>query len=145
VCVDWKLNKLSSFCLLVVIWQTFDQAFSTNAFASVKSSNMIFVVFISIALFLLYFGVSFFTSLLWLSKEDTISICYCVPAKSPIMGVPLATVMFVGLTPILEAKLQIPMVIYQGLQIVAGSILITPFRKWIERTRALAENQESNV
>jgi sodium/bile acid cotransporter 7 len=143
--VDWKLNKLSSFCLLVVIWQTFDQAFSTNAFAAVKASNMIFVVFISIALFLLYLGVCFFTSLLWLSKEDTISICYCVPAKSPVMGVPLTTVMFVGLTPLLEAKMQIPMVIYQGLQIFAGSILITPFRKWIERSRALEETQRTNV
>jgi solute carrier family 10 (sodium/bile acid cotransporter), member 7 len=61
------------------------------------------------------------------------------------MGVPLATVMFVGLTPLLEAKLQVPMVIYQGLQIVAGSVLITPFRKWVEQTRALVENQEINV
>jgi hypothetical protein len=40
-------------------------------------------------------------------------VCYCVPAKTPAMGVPLANVMFIGLSAQLESKIQIPMVIYQ--------------------------------
>lgn len=65
------------------------------------------------------------------------------------MGVPLANVMFIGLSAQLESKIQIPMVIYQvcklsvlplfliltlvqGLQIVAGSLLTMAFRHWIQ-------------
>jgi len=47
------------------------------------------------------------------------------------MGVPLSNVMFAGLSPITASKLQIPMVIFQGLQIAAGSVLTLVFRKWI--------------
>ncbi|KAE9966946.1 hypothetical protein BLS_006665 [Venturia inaequalis] len=127
----FKLSKLGSFCLLVIIWQTYDQAFSSGAFQSIKPSNIIFIVFISIALFFIFLAVCFFTSTLWLPRQDTISVCYCVPAKTPAMGVPLANVMFIGLSAQLESKIQIPMVIYQGLQIVAGSLLTMAFRHWI--------------
>lgn len=92
---------------------------------------MVFIVFISITLFIIYFSVAFFSSILWLPKEDTIAVCYCVPAKTPAMGVPLSNVMFVGLSTLVESKIQIPMVIYQGLQLVFGSLLTAVFRKWV--------------
>ncbi|KAF2429740.1 hypothetical protein EJ08DRAFT_590367 [Tothia fuscella] len=134
----YKLNKLGSICLLVVIWSTYDQSFSTGAFTSVKPSNVIFVVFISIALLILLLTTCFTLSMLWLPKADTISVCYCVPAKTPAMGVPLAHVMFVGISAQLESKIQIPLVIYQGLQIVGGSLLTVFFRRWIERQEEAA-------
>lgn len=109
----FRLSKLGSICLLVIIWQTYDQAFSSGAFLTIKASNVIFIVFISIALFFVFLAVCFFTSTLWLPRQDTISVCYCVPAKTPAMGVPLANVMFIGLSAQLESKIQIPMVIYQ--------------------------------
>ena len=127
----WKLSKLSSFSLLIIIWQTYDQAFATGAFTSVKGNNMVFIVFISIVFYLIWSAICISVSSLWLPKEDTIAVAYCVPAKTPAMGVPLATVMFVGLSPILLSKIQVPMVIYQGLQIVAGSLLAIIFRKWV--------------
>ena len=129
--VDTKLTKISAFCLLTVVWNIYDQAFSSRAFETVKSDNMIFTVFISVALFLVFCGIAFLTSIPWLSREDVISVCYCVPAKSPAMGVPLAMTMFVGLDPALQAKLQLPMVIYQALQIVGGTILVPVFKKWV--------------
>jgi sodium/bile acid cotransporter 7 len=142
----FKLNKLGSVALLIIIWSTYDQAFSSHALDSVKASNMVFIVFISIAFFLLFLAICFVTSNLWLPREDTISVCYCVPAKTPAMGVPLANVMFLGLSPQLESKIQIPMVIYQGLQIFAGSLLTLVFRRWIEpekqRTAASQPTEE---
>ncbi|KIW03667.1 uncharacterized protein PV09_04989 [Verruconis gallopava] len=127
-----KLNKLGSVALLVVIWSTYDEAFSSHAFDSVKTSNLVFIVFISIALFFLFLAVTFVSSMAWLSKADTISVCYCVPAKSPALGVPLANVMFTGLSTQLKSKIQMPMVIYQGLQIFVGSLLTLVFRKWVK-------------
>lgn len=86
VFVDWKLSKLGSWSLLVIIWQTFDQAFETGAFDSVKGSNMIFVIFMSIVFYATWTLTCFLLSRLWLSKEDTIAVAYIVPAKTPAMG-----------------------------------------------------------
>ena len=58
-------------------------------------------------------------------------MAYCVPAKTPAKGVPLARVMFVGLWPITPSKLQIPSVTFQGFQIAAGSVLNIFFLKWV--------------
>jgi sodium/bile acid cotransporter 7 len=111
---------------------------------------MVFIVFISIAIFFVFLLVCFFTSNLWLPKVDTISVCYCVPAKSPALGVPLANVMFVGLSSQTASKIQMPMVIYQGLQIFAGSLLTLAFRHWVrgdeeaDRRRRDAEGEGTN-
>lgn len=137
----FKLNKFGSFALLVIIWSTYDQAFRSRAFDSVPSSNMIFVVFISVACFILFLGICFLTSLIWLPKADVISICYCVPAKSPALGVPLVNVMFAGISTQLKSKLSMPMVIYQGLQIVFGSLLTLAFRNWIKRDEEARKQQ----
>ncbi|KAE8372404.1 putative sodium bile acid cotransporter [Aspergillus bertholletiae] len=127
----WKLNKLSSVCLLLVVWQAYDAAFSSDVFSSVKPSNIIFVVFISIAMFLVWLVLSVSASVLWLSREDTVAVAYCVPAKTPAMGVPLANLIFKGLDVSQKAKIQLPTVIFQGLQIAFGSLLVPVFRRWL--------------
>lgn len=48
------------------------------------------------------------------------------------MGVPLAITIFAGLDPVLESKIQIPIIIYQGLQLAFGSIMVGIFRRWIK-------------
>lgn len=142
VLVDWKLGKIGSFCLLAIIWQTYDGAFESGAFSTIKASNKLFVVFISIALYPLYLVICVLASLPWLSKSDTISVAYCVPAKTPAMGVPLITTMYVGLSMMEESKIQIPMVIYQGFQIAFGSVLTVVFRKWIEPEEKRKKEEE---
>jgi sodium/bile acid cotransporter 7 len=76
VMADWKLSKLGSLSLLVIIWQTFDQAFETGAFESVKGSNMVFIVFISLAFYAIWLGIGFGTAMLWLPKKDVIAAWY---------------------------------------------------------------------
>ena len=106
---------------------------------------MVFVVFISIALYAFWTFICVSLSLLWLGKADTIAIAYIVPAKTPAMGVPLSNVMFPRLSSIDASKLQIPMVIFQGLQIGAGSLLTLAFRAWLrDRTEKVdAGNSQS--
>ncbi|KAF7586741.1 hypothetical protein BBP40_008384 [Aspergillus hancockii] len=107
--ITWKLNKLSSLCLLLIIWQAYDAAFASEVFTSVRPSNIIFVVFISVAMFLVWLIVSVSVSVPWLSREDTVAVAYCVPAKTPAMGVPLANLIFKGLDVEQRAKIQLPM------------------------------------
>lgn len=52
------------------------------------------------------------------------------------MGVPLSTTIFAGMDPVLRSKIQIPIVIFQGLQIACGGALIGVFRKWIAAEEA---------
>ena len=86
----------------------------------------------SISFYALWVTIAVITSLPWLSKYDTIAVAYCVPAKTPAMGVPLSHVMFTGLSAVTESEIQIPMVLFQGFQILAGSLLTIAFRKWIQ-------------
>jgi sodium/bile acid cotransporter 7 len=141
----WKLNKLGSFALLTIVWSTFDQAFESGAFSSVRASNKIFIVFISIAYFLVWLTICFLLSILWLARKDTISVCYCVPAKSIAIGVPLSSVLFVGLSKTQESKLQIPMVIFQGIQIAGASLMTIPFRSWVRAEEEAEKAKIANV
>lgn len=122
---QWSLSKLSSIALLAVIWQAYDSAFASGAFESVKANNIIFICFMSVAFYGIWLAICVTASVWWLSKEDTISVAYCVPAKTPAMGVPLSMTMYVGLSTMNESKLQIPMVIFQGFQ-VRSEIFHTP-------------------
>ena len=147
----WHLSKLSQCALLILVWQVFDSAFETGAFTAVKGDNMVFIVFISIALYLTWTIICLSLSVLWLPKYDTIAVAYCVPAKTPAMGVPLSVVLFTGLSTLTKAKIQIPLVIFQGLQIAGGSLLTIAFRKWIrpeevqEEAAAMLEEQRRDL
>ena len=139
VMTEWRLSKLGSVSLLITIWQSHDSAFESGAFNSVEASNIISVVFVSIAFYALWMTICFLLSRLWLDRRNTIAVAYCVPAKTPAMGVPLATVMFAGIPSTLSLKIQIPIVIYQGFQIAAGSLMTIFFEKWAEKKSAKEE------
>ncbi|KXS99202.1 hypothetical protein AC578_3023 [Pseudocercospora eumusae] len=129
----WKMGKISSVCMLIIIWSTYDQAFASKAFGTVPSSNLVFLVFILLTMWAVYFSISFLASLIWFSKEDVIAITYCVAAKGPAAGVPLSATIFAGISLELESKIQVPIVIYQALQVAFGSLLIVVFRRWIKK------------
>ncbi|KAF2643516.1 hypothetical protein P280DRAFT_422472 [Massarina eburnea CBS 473.64] len=128
---DWGLVKFSSFALLALVWQTFDQAFRSGAFNSVRPSNMVFVVFMNIALYFFWLGICFATAVIWLPKKDVIACCYCAPAKALAMIVPLSSVMYINISPIDQSKMQIPAIIFQVLQVGIGGLTTICFRRWI--------------
>lgn len=129
--MDYKLIKLSSLALLALIWQTFDQAFRSHAFAFVQPSNIVFIVFISIALYGIWLGICFAAAKIWLDKRDVIACCYCCPSKALSMVVPLSAVMYIDISPMEQSKLQIPAVVFQSLQVAIGGVLTLVFRRWI--------------
>jgi solute carrier family 10 (sodium/bile acid cotransporter), member 7 len=149
ITTKYKLAKVGSLALLVIIWSTYDKAFFTGAITTVADANMIVLVFLSIGLYVLWLALSISLSRLWLNKRDTIAVAYCIPAKTPAMGVPLAGAMFATLDAETAAKLQIPLVIFQGLQIAGGSLSTIPFRRWVrdeeEATKREAEEQAQLV
>ncbi|KAF1354548.1 sodium bile acid symporter family protein [Lizonia empirigonia] len=102
VFIEWRLMKLSSVALLTLVWQTFDQAFQSNAFESVKKSNIIFIVFICIALYFIWTAICFTAAIIWLPKKDVIAV------------------MYINISPVEQSKLQIPAIIFQAFQVGIG-------------------------
>jgi sodium/bile acid cotransporter 7 len=144
VFIEWKLIKLGSIALLTMVWQTFDQAFSSGAFETVKPSSIIFIVFILLALYFVWLAICFTASIVWLPKKDVISCCYCCPAKALAMVVPLTSVMIINIDPVEQSKLQIPAIIFQAFQVSIGGIMTIAFRKWI-RPDEQKEEAEKNA
>ncbi|KAI0382221.1 sodium bile acid symporter family protein [Hypomontagnella monticulosa] len=129
----YKASKLASFSLLILIWSAYDGAFETGSFSSLKPDNIVFIVFISVAMCLLWGLVGLFVSILWLSKEDSIAVAYCVSTKTPALGVPLTRLVFAGITQVNAAKMSIPMVIFQCIQTCIGSLASIAFRRWVDK------------
>jgi sodium/bile acid cotransporter 7 len=144
---EWNMIKLSSIALLTLVWQTFDQAFQSGAFKTVKPSNIAFIVFITIALYMVWLAICFTASIIWLPKKDVIACCYCCPAKALAMVVPLSSVMYINTSPIEQSKLQIPAIIFQAFQVAIGGIMTIAFRRWIrsEEQREEAEKSTATV
>lgn len=103
---------------------------------------MVFIVFISLAFYLLWTTICILLSLPWLDRGEIVTVAYVVPAKTPALGIPLAAVMFAGLDPVTQSKIQIPLVIYQGLQIACGSVFTLVLRSWIENGRAAKASKD---
>ncbi|RFU32140.1 hypothetical protein B7463_g4197, partial [Scytalidium lignicola] len=138
---DWQLNRLATCCLIVIIWQAYDATFGSGVFYSVKSSNIIFINFVSIGLYFLWLGICFGVGISWLDRKDIVAVLYCVPAKSPAMGVPIANLLFQGLPASQQSKIQLPLVIFQGIQIAFGGILVPILRMWIEAAAKSASEE----
>lgn len=132
VFVEWKVGKFASIAMLTLLWQTFDHAFGTEAFSSVKSSNMIFIVFITVVNYAIWLTISVLLSIVWLDRKDTIAVAMCAPAKTLALGMPLSFLLFTGITGLEEAKIQIPMLMFQVLQMGLASLATIGFRRWVD-------------
>lgn len=148
VFVEWKVGKFASLAMLTLLWQTFDHAFGTDAFSSVKSSNMIFIVFITVLNYGLWLTISVTMSVFWLDRKDTVAVAMCAPAKTLALGMPLSFLMFRGITGLEEAKIQIPMLMFQVLQMGLASLTTIGFRRWVdaaEPRKSQVEDEETSV
>lgn len=71
--------------------------------------------------------------LLRYSRKDVIAITYCVAAKGPAIGVPLVDRIWETMDLEMKSKVQVPIAIYQTMQIAFGSLMVGLLREWIER------------
>jgi solute carrier family 10 (sodium/bile acid cotransporter), member 7 len=132
VFVKWKMAKVGSFCMLAILWATFDRAFATGAFEDVRQDNLVFIVFITMGNWALWLGISVGLSMLWLGRKETVAVAMCVPAKTLALGMPLSFLMFEGITALEEAKIQLPMLIFQVEMLGLASISTLFFRRWVD-------------
>ncbi|KAG7665572.1 uncharacterized protein J8A68_000974 [[Candida] subhashii] len=164
----FKLGKVGSFMLLLIMFQSFSTAFYQQAFEQVSHVSIIFLVFFNIGIYLFftvitylyarpYFIKVFFwqepnehsTRLYKLSymffrpfyydRKDTVAIMLCGPAKTAALGVSLVSSQYGAHNPKLGIIL-VPLVLYQAEQVMTANVLVNFMRKWIH-----AENKKPDI
>ncbi|OKP11947.1 hypothetical protein PENSUB_2499 [Penicillium subrubescens] len=136
-----KLPKLASACAL----------------QSLSAQSIIFVVLFNIALYIALTVISFFSSrppkfllnhrwfqpiLKSMPPEETIAVCFCSPAKSTALGLPLLYAMWAPVDFYTKAKTSVPVLLYTTEQICVAQFFVQLFRRWHAR---IAEKEDVEV
>lgn len=152
-----KLGKLGSLCLLILIWSSFSTSFYQHAFTRVSHKAIIMVVFLNVGFYLfftvlafcysrvpyhkmlpkptessskLYRGFYNFIIPFRLDRKDTVAIMLCAAAKTVALGVPLIDSQYGQGSPLIGI-VSLPLVLYQGEQILVAQFLVPLFKRWI--------------
>lgn len=65
--------------------------------------------------------------------EETIAVCFCGPAKSTALGIPLLYAMWAPVDLFTKAKTSVPVLLYTTEQICVAHFFVQLFRKWHAR------------
>ncbi|KAJ6129086.1 hypothetical protein N7512_001866 [Penicillium capsulatum] len=110
--------------------------------------SVAFVVLFNIALYILLTVICFvgsrpppiFASRRWsrpifkpMSPEETIAVCFCGPAKSTALGIPLLYAMWAPVDLFTKAKTSVPVLLYTTEQICVAHFFVQLFRRWHTR------------
>lgn len=159
VLTTFKLNKVGSFMLLLIMFQSFSTAFADHAFTSVSHVSIIFLCFFNLGIYLFFTVICFFYSRplfikryyseepnelssfsykwgyrlfrpFYYNRRDTVAVMLCGPAKTAALGVSLVTAQYGSKNPNL-GKLLVPLVLYQAEQVMTAQVLVNFMRRWI--------------
>ncbi|EPS44921.1 hypothetical protein H072_1077 [Dactylellina haptotyla CBS 200.50] len=143
------LNRISTFCLTLLVWTAFSSCFATGSLQKMPKEFLILIIFVNIGLYI------FFTSLcvalskmripypafIWegkrfyvnrlkpLERGVFIAICFCAPAKTTGLGLPMVTAMWTRYPEEVKAKIQIAVVLYTIEQIFIAQGLVWWFSR----------------
>jgi sodium/bile acid cotransporter 7 len=68
-----------------------------------------------------------------MSPEETIAVCFCGPAKSTALGIPLLYAMWKPIDLYTKAKTSVPVLLYTTEQICVAHFFVQLFRRWHAR------------
>lgn len=167
----FKLSKVGSFMLLLVMFQSFSTAFADQAFASVSHISVIFLCFFNFGIYLFFTVICYFYSRplfikryynevpteqsskwykwgykafrpFYYNRRDTVAVMLCGPAKTAALGVSLVSAQYGSNNPNL-GKLLVPLVLYQAEQVMTAQILVNFMKKWVHAEDDQKQDVES--
>lgn len=65
-----------------------------------------------------------------MSPEETIAVCFCGPAKSTALGIPLLYAMWKPIDLFTKAKTSVPVLLYTTEQICVAHFFVQLFKRW---------------
>ena len=127
------LGQIGSFMLLMIIYTTFCDTFTSNV--KVIQPVDLFILAITILLIqltLLYFIFVVTDYYKWGFKDgDIISLMFCSTHKSLTLGMPILKIMYAG--DVVLPFMSIPLLIYHPTQILLGGFLVPLIKGWLNR------------
>ncbi|RHZ63088.1 uncharacterized protein CDV56_109112 [Aspergillus thermomutatus] len=142
----YRISKLGSACLLLMVWMTFSSCFATGALQTLSVQSVLFVVFFNIALYIALTAICFVLSrppeilsvnrfgmrsiFKRISPEETIAVCFCGPAKSTALGIPLLYAMWAPVDLYTKAKTSVPVLLYTTEQICIAHFFVHALQRW---------------
>ncbi|KAF7162964.1 hypothetical protein CNMCM5623_008029 [Aspergillus felis] len=142
----YRISKLGSACLLLIVWMTFSTCFATGALQTLSVQSVLFVVFFNIALYIALTGVCFVLSrppevllvnrfgmrriFKRITPEETIAVCFCGPAKSTALGIPLLYAMWAPVDLYTKARTSVPVLLYTTEQICIAHFFVHALQRW---------------
>ncbi|KAK2879519.1 hypothetical protein FQN49_000793 [Arthroderma sp. PD_2] len=155
------LAKVSSFCLVLLVWTSFSTCFATHALESLKTETIIFTVFFNIGLYTFLTGICFFLAYppKFLSERpalryifcrlppgEVIAICFCGAAKTSGLGIPLLYAMYETESLFQTAQTSVAVVLYTTEQIFCAHFMVHLFRRWGTKAAGKkADEEDSSV
>ncbi|ODH46839.1 hypothetical protein GX48_07043 [Paracoccidioides brasiliensis] len=175
------LAKLSTVCLILVIWASFSTCFSTGALKSLSSQTLIFIMLLNVSFYIALTGISFLiahppsalvprqkrpsTAMLATTTSttaklkslphallaclinqsppvETIAICFCGPAKTTSLGIPMVYAMYPTVDLLLVAKLAVPVILYTTEQVFCAHFMVRIFKWWGKKREAEWKEKE---
>jgi sodium/bile acid cotransporter 7 len=164
-------NKVSTFCLLLIMFSSFSTAFYQRAFESIPKASCVFLVFFNIGIYLFwtvicyFFARPFFIPIIfkkdptedssrlyrwsykvfkpfYYNRTDTICVMFCGASKTAALGVSLITSQY-GSDFQYLGRLLASLVLYQVLQIVTAQVLVNFLKKWEQKDHLDEADEES--
>ncbi|KAF3931617.1 hypothetical protein ABW20_dc0101902 [Dactylellina cionopaga] len=157
------LNRISTFCLTMLVWTAFSSCFATGSLQKMPKEFLILVIFVNIGLYIFFTAVSVLLSQVripypafrWkdktfyvgrlrkLEREVFIAICFCAPAKTTGLGVPMVSAMWTKYPEEMKAKVQIAVILYTIEQIFIAQALVWWFNRKKNEQPAGNETEEA--
>jgi len=125
------LSQIGSFMLLLIIYSTFCDTFSTET-SQIKAQDLLIVgiiIFVIQTSFLYLIFQATSAENMGYTKEDTVALMFCSTHKSLTLGMPIMKIIYAG-DPILPF-ISIPLLIYHPTQILLGSVLVPFVKSWL--------------
>lgn len=132
-----RLPKWASICLLLLVWETFSDAFASHAFEALSTSSVLFIVFLNLGLYPLFTLLCFLICRppsdylsYRIPKGQTTAVCFCGPPKSITTGLVLIYSQYSNFSTLDQAIISIPLSLYQGMQIFLAQLFVIVFTRW---------------
>ncbi|KAE8395769.1 putative sodium bile acid cotransporter [Aspergillus alliaceus] len=141
----YHIPKIGTVCLLLLVWSTFSSCFATGALQTLSAWSIVFVAGFNVALYVFLTVVCFYLcrppdflrswrfAVMPIPPEETIAVCFCGPAKSTALGIPLLYAMWAPVDLYIKAKTSVPVLLYTTEQICIAHFFVHWFRRWCAR------------
>ncbi|SKB34822.1 solute carrier family 10 (sodium/bile acid cotransporter), member 7 [Salegentibacter holothuriorum] len=133
-----KLGLLDKTTIILIVYSSFSNSFSSNIFSSVETQDLLKLTGIVVLLFfVVYFGLGLLCKVLGFNLKNKITTQFCGTKKSLVHGSVMVKVIFGNSAN--TGLLLLPIMIYHSLQLILIAFYAEKYRKQVLRAETLEE------